>query len=68
MLVSLFLPPSSSSPLHLHLHLHLHLQTKDTRVKEIREQLGDEFSVFEKDGNGFIAAGEMRNVMAALGK
>ena len=37
------------------------------RDKKLEEEIRDVFNVFDMDGNGFITAKELRQVMAALG-
>lgn len=38
---------------------------KDT---DSEEEIKEAFKVFDKDGNGFISAAELRHVMTSLGK
>ena len=39
-----------------------------TREIDIEEEMKEAFEVFDKDGNGYISATELRHVMANLGK
>jgi Ca2+-binding EF-hand superfamily protein len=60
MLLSLSLSLSLSQPFTPH-----HQQMKDT---DSEEELREAFKVFDKDGNGFISAAELRHVMTNLGE
>ena len=53
--VSLSRPPAAAAPVRM----------KDT---DSEEELKEAFKVFDKDGNGFISASELRHVMTNLGE
>ena len=59
--------PSSTffaSPPHLLIN-YLHRKMADT---DTEEEIREAFKVFDKDGNGFISAAELRHVMTNLGE
>merc|ERR1711953_1289604 len=49
---------------------HEFLSVMDRKMKdsETEEEIREAFSVFDKDGNGFISAAELRHVMTNLGE
>ena len=46
----------------------MELMAKKMKEKEMDEELIEAFKVFDKDGNGFISAAELRHVMTNLGE
>merc|ERR1719183_509650 len=46
----------------------LGLMSKQTKERDSQEELKEAFKVFDKDGNGFISAAELRHVMTSLGE
>lgn len=46
----------------------LNLMAKKMKETDSEEELRDAFKVFDKDGNGFISAAELRHVMTNLGE
>ncbi|XP_077196491.1 neo-calmodulin-like [Paroedura picta] len=46
----------------------LSLMAKRTRESDGEEEIRDAFRVFDKDGNGYICAAELRHVMTNLGE
>ncbi|KAH7968641.1 hypothetical protein HPB52_010497 [Rhipicephalus sanguineus] len=42
--------------------------TKKTRTADTEEEIREAFRVFDRDGNGFITATELRHVMTTLGE
>jgi calmodulin len=44
------------------------MMAKKMLDKDTDEELREAFKVFDKDGNGFISASELRSVMASLGE
>lgn len=46
----------------------LQMMAKKMKDTDGEEELREAFRVFDKDGNGFISAAELRHVMTNLGK
>eukprot|EP00890_Picochlorum_soloecismus_P005479 jgi/Picsp_1/5932/NSC_03289-R1_calmodulin len=46
----------------------LGLMSRKTKDKDSQEELREAFKVFDKDGNGYISAAELRHVMTSLGE
>lgn len=46
----------------------LGLMATQTKERDSEEELREAFKVFDKDGNGFISAAELRHVMTSLGE
>ncbi len=46
----------------------LGLMSRQTKERDSQEELREAFKVFDKDGNGFISAAELRHVMTSLGE
>lgn len=46
----------------------LGLMSRQTKERDSQEELKEAFKVFDKDGNGFISAAELRHVMTSLGE
>ena len=46
----------------------MNLMSKRGKEGDTEEDLIDAFKVFDKDGNGFISAVELRHVMTSLGE
>lgn len=46
----------------------LGLMASQTKERDSEEELREAFKVFDKDGNGFISAAELRHVMTSLGE
>lgn len=46
----------------------LNLMAKKMKETDTEEELREAFKVFDKDGNGFISAAELRHVMTNLGE
>ena len=44
------------------------MMAKKMRDTDSEEELREAFRVFDKDGNGYISAAELRHVMTNLGK
>jgi calmodulin len=44
------------------------MMARKLRDTDSEEEIRDAFRVFDKDGNGFISASELRNVMTKLGE
>ncbi|XP_048732599.1 calmodulin-A-like [Ostrea edulis] len=46
----------------------LQMMARKMRDTDTKEELKEAFKVFDKDGNGFISASELRHVMKSLGE
>jgi calmodulin len=46
----------------------LRMMLDKTQKTDMEEEIREAFQVFDKDGNGFISAAELRHVMANLGE
>lgn len=46
----------------------LHMMARKMKETDSEEELREAFRVFDKDGNGFISAAELRHVMTNLGE
>ena len=46
----------------------LTLMSRKTRDADSQDELREAFKVFDKDGNGYISAAELRHVMTSLGE
>ena len=46
----------------------LALMARKMNTEDIEEEMKEAFRVFDKDGNGFISAAELRHVMVNLGE
>ena len=46
----------------------LHMMAKKMKETDSEEELREAFRVFDKDGNGYISAAELRHVMTNLGE
>jgi calmodulin len=44
------------------------MMARKMRDTDSEEEIKEAFKVFDKDGNGFISAAELRHVMTSLGK
>jgi len=46
----------------------LDLMSRHMRQADTEEEIREAFKVFDKDGNGYISAAELRHVMTSLGE
>jgi len=46
----------------------LHMMARKLKEKDTEEEIREAFRVFDKDGNGFIDASELKHVMTNLGE
>lgn len=46
----------------------LGLMSRQSKGRDSQEELREAFKVFDKDGNGYISAAELRHVMTSLGE